>query len=149
MKIEKIELIENGMELSVVRQILNQVIERVNELQKISNSYDDLENRPAIDGVTLTSKTTFEDFQIPISSLENFEGFEKRIRQIAADAAVNAMAEALEGKLDKDFTQLQQRKYELNESMIVAVDTGKGEVFKTTLGDLLLYMIYLKRKNEE
>ena len=69
--------------------------------------------------------------------------------QIAADAAVSAVAEALEGKLDKNFTQLQQRKYELNESMIVAVDTGKGEVFKTTLGDLLLYMIYLKRKNEE
>lgn len=149
MKIEKIAVIENGMELSVVRKILNQVIERVNELQKISNSYDDLENRPAIDGVILTSKTTFEDFQIPISSLENFEGFEKRIMQIAADAAVSAVAEALEGKLDKNFTQLQQRKYELNESMIVAVDTGKGEVFKTTLGDLLLYMIYLKRKNEE
>lgn len=149
MKIEKISLIENGMELSVVRKILNQVIERVNELQKISNSYDDLENRPAIDGVTLTSRTSFEDFQIPMSSLENFEGLEKRLMQIAADAAVSAVAEALEEKLDKNFTQLQQRKYELNESMIVAVDTGKGEVFKTTLGDLLLYMIYLKRKNEE
>lgn len=149
MKIEKISLIENGMELTVVRKILNQVIERVNELQKISNSYDDLENRPAIDGVTLTSRTSFEDFQIPMSSLENFEGLEKRLMQIAADAAVSAVAEALEKKLDKNFTQLQQRKYELNESMIVAVDTGKGEVFKTTLGDLLLYMIYLKRKNEE
>lgn len=149
MKIEKIELIENGMELVVVRKILNQVIERVNELQKISNSYDDLENRPAIDGVTLTSKTTFEDFRIPISSLEDFEGFENQIMKTAADAAMKTVREALEGKLDKDFTILRQRKYELDESMLVAVDTGKGEVFKTTLGDLLLYMIYVKRKNEE
>ncbi|MBR3577344.1 MAG: hypothetical protein IKZ52_09450 [Bacteroidales bacterium] len=149
MKIEKIELIENGMELVVVRKILNQVIERVNELQKISNSYDDLENRPAIDGVTLTSETTFEDFRIPISSLEDFEGFENQIMKTAADAAMKTVREALEGKLDKDFTILRQRKYELDESMLVAVDTGKGEVFKTTLGDLLLYMIYLKRKNEE
>ena len=149
MKIEKIELIENGMELVVVRKILNQVIERVNELQKISNSYDDLENRPAIDGVTLTSKTTFEDFRIPISSLEDFEGFENQIMKTAADAAMKTVREALEGKLDKDFTILRQRKYELDESMLVAVDTGNGEVFKTTLGDLLLYMIYVKRKNEE
>lgn len=149
MKIEKIAAIENGMELSVVRKILNQVIERVNELQKISNSYDDLENRPAIDGVTLTSETTFEDFRIPISSLEDFEGFENQIMKTAADAAMKTVREALEGKLDKDFTILRQRKYELDESMLVAVDTGKGEVFKTTLGDLLLYMIYLKRKNEE
>ena len=143
-----IKNIENGMELVQVRKILNEVIARVNELDNVSNSYDDLDNLPAIDGVQLTSKTSFKDFRIPISSLDNFEGFQKQIQEVAANAALKAVAGALEGKLDNDFTSLQQKKYELDESMIVAVDSGKGEVFQTTLGDLMLYMIYVKRKNE-
>lgn len=143
-----IKNIENGMELVEVRKILNEVIARVNELEKISGSYDDLDNLPAIDGVKLTSKTSFKDFKIPASSLENFEEFQKQLQEVAANAALKAVAGALEGKLDNDFTSLQQKKYELDESMIVAVDSGKGEVFQTTLGDLMLYMIYVKRKNE-
>ena len=143
-----IKNIENGMELVQVRKILNEVIARVNELDNVSNSYDDLDNLPASDGVQLTSKTSFKDFRIPISSLDNFEGFQKQIQEVAANAALKAVAGALEGKLDNDFTSLQQKKYELDESMIVAVDSGKGEVFQTTLGDLMLYMIYVKRKNE-
>ena len=55
-----IETIENGMGLAQVRGILNRLIERVNELDSVSGSYDDLENRPAINGVTLTSETTFD-----------------------------------------------------------------------------------------
>jgi hypothetical protein len=134
--------IENGMELAKVRRILNQAIERLNELEKVSGSYDDLENRPAIDGVTLTSKTTFQEFRIPISSLENYEELQKQICDTAAETAERTATESLKRKLDADFTTLKARKYELDESMLVAVDNGKGEVFKTTLSDLILYLKY-------
>ncbi len=135
-----IENIENGMELAVVRKILNQLIDRVNELEKISRSYDDLENRPAIDGVTLTSKTTMRDFKIPVSSMENYEELQRQILEISSTTAQSTATEAASKKLDGDFTTLQGREYELGVSMLVAIDTGKGEVFKATLGDLITYL---------
>ena len=102
--------IENGMELAKVRRILNQAIERLNELEKVSGSYDDLENRPAIDGVTLTSKTTFQEFRIPISSLESYEELQKQILTTAEETAERTATESLKRKLDADFTTLKAQR---------------------------------------
>lgn len=142
-----IKNIENGMELALVRKILNEIIARVNELEKISNSYDDLEHRPAIDGVTLTEKTSFEDFRIPVSSLDNYEEFQSQIEKTAETVAGRASERYMKTKLDCDFTNLPSKKYELEESMLLAIDSGKGEIFKTTLGDLLLFLKYFSNKS--
>ena len=87
-----IENIENGMELTYVREILNRLIDRVNELENVSGSYDDLENRPAINGVTLTSRTTFNDFTIPASRIDDYGTFKAEIRALSEETAAGAAA---------------------------------------------------------
>ena len=94
-----IETIENGMELAQVRGILNRLIERVNELDSVSGSYDDLENRPAINGVTLTSETTFDDFTIPASRIDDYGTFKAEIRALAEETAAGAAAASVRTKL--------------------------------------------------
>ena len=135
-----IETIENGMELAQVRGILNRLIERVNELDSVSGSYDDLENRPAINGVTLTSRTTFNDFTIPASRIDDYETFKAEIRSLAEETAGGAAEESVRTKLDGDFTTLQPREYELDDTMLVVIGDDKGNAYKTTLGDLIDYL---------
>ena len=131
-----IETIENGMELAQVRGILNRLIERVNEL----GSYDDLENRPAINGVTLTSETTFDEFTIPASRIDDYGTFKAEIRALAEETAAGAAAASVRTKLDGNFNTLQPREYELSGSMLVVIGDDKGNAYKTTLGDLIDYL---------
>ena len=128
-----IETISNGMDLARVREILNRLIERVNELERVTNSYDDLENRPAINGVTLTSQTSVQDLQIPASSLVGYSDLIAQAQQAAAQTTARA-------KLDGDLTKLQPREYELATSMLVVIGDDKGNAYKTTLGDLIDYL---------
>ena len=135
-----IETIENGMGLAQVRGILNRLIERVNELDSVSGSYDDLENRPAINGVTLTSQTTFDDFTIPASRIDDYGTFKAEIRALAEETAAGAAAASVRTKLDRNFNTLQPREYELSGSMLVVIGDDKGNAYKTTLGDLIDYL---------
>ena len=121
-----IETIENGMGLAQVRGILNRLIERVNELDSVSGSYDDLENRPAINGVTLTSQTTFADFTIPASRIDDYGTFKAEIRALAEETAAGAAAASVRTKLDGNFNTLQPREYELSGSMLVVIGDDKG-----------------------
>ena len=135
-----IETIENGMGLAQVRGILNRLIERVNELDSVSGSYDDLENRPAINGVTLTSETTFDEFTIPASRIDDYGTFKAEIRALAEETAAGAAAASVRTKLDGNFNTLQPREYELSGSMLVVIGDDKGNAYKTTLGDLIDYL---------
>ena len=135
-----IDYIENGMELSKVREIINEIISKVNEFDKVTNSYNDLTNKPAIDGTELTEKSTMKDFKIDISQLSNFEQLEKSIIEITAQKAVETATAAVAGKLDSNFSVLPQLNYNLNEKMTVIINTDKGELLRTTLGDLILYL---------
>lgn len=135
-----IETIDNGMDLAVVRDILNRLIERVNELERVTNSYDDLDNRPAIGGVTLTSQTSVQDLRIPASALVGYSDLIAQAQQAAAQTAESTAQTTARAKLDGDFTTLQPREYELGESMIVAIGDDKGNVYQTSLGDLITYL---------
>ena len=135
-----IETIDNGMDLAVVRDILNRLIERVNELERVTNSYDDLENRPAINGVTLTSQTSVQDLQIPASSLVGYSDLIAQAQQAAAQTAESTAQTTARAKLDGDLTKLQPREYELATSMLVVIGDDKGNAYKTTLGDLIDYL---------
>ncbi len=135
-----IETISNGMDLARVREILNRLIERVNELERVTNSYDDLENRPAINGVTLTSQTSVQDLQIPASSLVGYSDLIAQAQQAASQTAESTAQTEVRAKLDGDFTKLPQREYELATSMLVVIGDDKGNAYKTTLGDLIDYL---------
>ena len=135
-----IETISNGMDLARVREILNRLIERVNELERVTNSYDDLENRPAINGVTLTSQTSVQDLQIPASSLVGYSDLIAQVQQAAAQTAESTAQTTARAKLDGDLTKLQPREYELATSMLVVIGDDKGNAYKTTLGDLIDYL---------
>ncbi|MDL2312213.1 hypothetical protein LJC68_04990 [Bacteroidales bacterium OttesenSCG-928-B11] len=135
-----IEQIENGMELSKVREILNEVIGIANEIGKITNSYNDLDDRPAIDGVELTSKSSMRDFKIEASQLPNQEELEKLFIQIAERKAEEVAKNAVAGKLDSNYSVLKKLEYNIGENMTVAIGTPEGEIFQTSLDDLVLYL---------
>ena len=116
-----IDTIENGMELSRVRSILNELIERVNELDGISNSYNDLEDLPAIDGVPLTSESKMSDFAIPATSMEDFSGLTEMVAETAAKAAAETAEESISDKLSCDFSKLEKLEYEFDKSMTITV----------------------------
>ncbi len=135
-----IDTIENGMELSRVRSILNELIERVNELDGISNSYNDLEDLPAIDGIPLTSESKMSDFAIPATSMEDFSGLTEMVAETAAKAAAETAEESISDKLSCDFSKLEKLEYEFDKSMTIAICTDKGVVLSATLGDLITYL---------
>ena len=65
----EIEHIINGEEMERVREKLNIIIDAFNATFPVSKSYDDLINKPAIDGIELNSETRMLQFDIPITSL--------------------------------------------------------------------------------
>ncbi len=137
-----IECIENGMELSKVREILNEVISTVNSIGEITNSYNDLKDRPAIDGVELTSKSSMKEFKIELSQLPNMKDLEKMFVQVAENKAEEVAKNATAGKLDANYSTLKKLEYNINEGMTVAICTPEGEIYQTNLDNLVLYLKY-------
>lgn len=135
-----IEYVENGMELSKVREIINGTVKVINELGEVTNSYNDLANKPALDGVVLHEKSSMKEFKIDISQLSNYEQLEKSIIEIGTKKAAEVAKEVVSGKLDANFNGLPQLNYNLDENMTIIINTEKGEIFKTSLGDLILYL---------
>jgi len=135
-----IEFIEDGMELSQVREILNAIIRQINENKTVPISYNDLNDRPCINEVELTSKTKAQELKLTLSQFENIKEIENLVIQIGEQKIAEMVQEANARKLDSDFSVLQPLQYNLDEGMSVAINTGKGEICKTTLGDLIMYL---------
>jgi len=140
MENNQIQNIENGMEMETVRSILNSVIARVNELSDISNNYEDLEGKPAIDGIILSAASKMSDFTVPASAIGNLESFKDELKETAVSVAQQSANASLTSKLGNNFTTLQKLEYEFDDSMLVAIDSGKGTIYKTTLGNLVTYL---------
>jgi hypothetical protein len=137
-----IELIENGMELSQVREILNAVIQKVNGEQTPAISYRDLADRPCINGVELTAATTAKELNLTLSQLSNTQEIETLVTQIGTQKASETARSELSSKLDSDFSTLRDLKYNFDENMLLTIGDG-SEIYKTTVHDLLLYLKYL------
>lgn len=137
-----IELIENGMELSQVREILNAVIQRVNGEQSPTISYRDLSDRPCINGVELTAATTTKELNLTLSLLANKKEIETLVREVGEQKASETARQELSSKLDSDFTTLRDIKYNFDEKMLLTIGDG-SEIYKATVHDLLLYLKYL------
>lgn len=136
----KIASIENGMELSQMREILNEVIKAINAIGEITNSYNDLQDRPAIDGVELSADSSMKDFKIDLAQLPNIGDLEKLFVEVAERKAEEVARNATSGKLDADYNALKKLEYNISEGMSVAICTQEGEVYQTTLDDLVLYL---------
>ena len=135
-----IDYIENGMELSRVREILNEVIDVVNSIGEVTNSYNDLNDRPAIDGIELSASSSMKDFKIDASQLPDVGELEKLLIQVAERKAEEVAKSATIGKLDADYGTLQKLDYNISEEMTVAICTPKGEIYQTSLDNLILYL---------
>jgi len=141
-----IEFIENGMELSQVREILNEVILKINQEDEKKISFYDLTERPCINGVELTENTTAQELHLTLSQLENVQEIESMVAQIGSQKAEEAAKSELESKLDRDFSKLPDLKYNFNENMLLTINDGNN-IFKATISDMLLYLKYLILKD--
>ena len=135
-----IAYIENGMELSQVRSILNEVIAKLNAMKEVSTSYNDLDNRPAIDGIILTENSSMSDFDLKLSSLNNYSELREDVIAESRRVATQVAEQLSVDKLSNDYTSLSRLEYALNDTMIIAIANSKGEVLQTTLADFILYL---------
>jgi hypothetical protein len=141
-----IELIENGMELSKVREILNDVIQKINQGEETRYNYKDLDDRPCINGVTLTAETTASELNLTLSQLGNVSEVENLVTRVIDRTATEAAKNTLATKLDSDFSKLPEMKYNFNEQMLLTISDGNS-IFKSTIEDMLLYFKYLILKD--
>lgn len=141
-----IELIENGMELSRVREILNTVIQKINQKEETQHSYQDLADRPCINGVLLTAQTTARDLNLTLSQLGNVNEVENMVTQIVEQTTESVAKSSLSTKLDSDFSTLPEMRYNFNETMLLSIFDGSN-IFKAKIEDLLLYLKYLILKD--
>jgi len=137
-----IAFIEDGMELSKIREIINALIQQVNQWETPTNSYYDLKDRPAINGVELTDKTTVEELNLTLSQFSNLHEIENLVAEIGERVAKDTVQLELAAKLDSDINKLPDLKYNFDQQMVLTVNNGKDN-FKATIYDLLLYLKYL------
>jgi len=137
-----IALIENGMELSKIREILNEVIQQINQGQTAQISYNDLANRPCINGVELNEETKAGELNLTLSQLANKMEIESLVTQIGEQKAAAVADNALASKLDCDFGKLPELRYNFKDDMLLTVSDGSS-IFKATVNDLIIYLKYL------
>ncbi|MCL2436102.1 MAG: hypothetical protein FWD09_08230 [Lentimicrobiaceae bacterium] len=137
-----IAFIEDGMELSTIREILNTVIQQVNQGQQAPVSFYDLRDRPCINGVELTENTTAQQLNLTLSQLHNVQEIEGLIAQVGESKARETARNELGMKLDSDFSKLPALRYNFNEKMLLSINAG-NENYKATIFDLVLYLKYL------
>jgi phage I-like protein len=135
-----IEFIEDGMELSQIREILNAVIQKVNQGQTTPLSFYDLSDRPCINGVELSANTTAQELNITLSQLKSLQEIENLVTQLAEQKTTDATRSVLASKLDSNFSALPQLQYNLDEGMSIIINTSQGETFKTNMADLIMYL---------
>jgi len=141
-----IEFIQNGMELSKVREIINAIIQQLNSNATTIVSYKELQDRPCINGVELTTSTTAQELKLTLSHLANIQEIENLLTQIGEQKAKEVATETMKTKLDSDFSRLPELKYNFNEDMLLTISDKNG-IFRATVSDLLLYLKYLILKD--
>lgn len=124
---------------------INELIAAVNAIQP-ATSYNDLEDKPSVNGVTLSGNKTTSQLGVTIAGASDFDTFEaawatKQYVQngdtAAVEAAEAAAQAALSGKLDADLSNLEDVAYIGNGGHILVLAGGK--LVKMTLQDLASY----------
>jgi len=142
----QIDFVENGMELSAVRAIINQMVDKLNSIETSPRDYNDLENKPAINGIELSSSSSMSEFPINIEDTTIIESVINTANETAAVAAENAATDLVETQLsDKmplNISLLPSKQYEYSEETIVAI-THNDITYQSKMKDIATYLEYL------
>lgn len=145
-----IPTITNGMDMGDVRDILNQVIEKLNGINVSPTDYEDLENKPAIDGIPLTKDSSISDFNITIEDTSIVSSLEELARNTAnenaEETAMNTIEAALRSKLNNNFSALPVRQYEFSKNTLVPIQHN-GTNYHASMKDIATYLEYLVHTN--
>lgn len=107
-----IPLLQNGCTAADIIDTINAIIARLTSENGVSISYDDLTNKPRINGVELTGDQNTADLRIAMNGTTDYDSLMETLATKAyadeakseAVAAAEAVAEnALDSKLDKDL----------------------------------------------
>lgn len=142
----QIGYLENGMDLDLVRDIINQMVEKLNSIETSPRDYNDLENKPAINGVELSSSSSMSEFPINIEDTTIIESVINTANETAAVAAENTATELVETELSEkmplNLSSLPPKQYDYSEETIVAI-THNDITYQSKMKDIATYLEYL------
>ena len=114
-----IEQISLGLTAGELIEKINEIIAALNEIQP-ATSYEDLEDKPSINGVTLSGNKVTSQLQLALSGATDYytllntlatKTYADAATASAVQAAQDAAAAALSGKLDADLSALDEVRY--------------------------------------
>ena len=141
----QIALLQVGCTGQQIIDTINALIAAVTDGQAGAVSYNDLTDKPSINGVELAGSKTTDDLDIRIADASDFSTYETlwasktyadAATATATAAAQSAVAAALDGKLDKDLGNIQTvRSLAGDDYITVFTDAGVRKVPVDSLSD--------------
>lgn len=139
-----IELIEPGASAAELFAKINEIIAALNDISP-ATSYEELTDKPSVNGVTLSGNKSTSDLKVKIAETQDIDTYtetwatktEMNAMQTAAvNAASEAAATALAGKMDKDMSNVESVAYLGDEGYIpVVVDGGVKKMTVKNMAD--------------
>ena len=133
-----IELLQIGCTAQMILDTINALVAAHNDGANTAVvSYNDLTDKPVINGVTLSGSKTTQDLKIKVSEAIDFNTFEAAFASKgyvdAADASTLAAASAavdaaLDDKLDADLSNLAAADYLNSEGKVLVIADGTPKV---------------------
>lgn len=141
-----IPLLQNGCSGQDIIDTVNAIIASINSGGGLSISYNDLTDKPSINGVEIAGALSTALIRIAISDTEGYsallqtlatKAYADAVKTEALSAAQTAVAAALADKMDKDLGNIDAIDYFSKEALLPIV-TKEG-VKKTTLANIASY----------
>jgi len=141
----EIQTIELGITSAQLVAKINEIIAAVNAIQP-TTSYEDLENKPSINGVTLSGNKSTAQLLVALSGATDYAAllatlatklYADGASAAAVTAAETAVASALSGKLDADISKINEVNYVADGGYVLVFAGGK--YVKMPLKDLAAY----------
>lgn len=142
-----IPLLYPGCTAQEILDTINALIAAITGGAGQSISYNDLTDKPILNGVEINGDQTTENLKIKIAETADFETYNETVaskayvdamEDAAVDAAQAAALEALAGKLDKDLSNLDLITY-MGGSASILVLTSDNRLCRVSMKDLASY----------
>ena len=137
-----IELLQTGCTREQIIDTINAIIAVINSGYGLEISYNDLQDKPIVNGVELKGEQTTSDLKIKFSEAADFSTWENAlatksyadaIGDDAVDAAEEAVSVALDGKLNKNLSNIDASDVIADDSFIPVVIGGKTVKVKASV----------------
>ncbi len=128
----EIEQITLGISAADIVDKINEIIACLNTIQPVT-SYEDLEDKPSVNGVTLTGNKTTPQLNIRIDEASDYssqleilatKNYVDDVETATIAAAEAAVSEALADKMDSDLSKLKEASYLGDDGYIPVVVNG-------------------------